>query len=740
MASGPSGLSILVDEKRVNDLLAQKTGIKALVRAGCNLSVFIAFVSLFTLLALGEPFSQNRAFSGFVRRKFDTDAQMSLDEVDTITDFWRYTNVTLLPAIYGNDTRKYTYPGYVLEKFLPMGGANRLFGVVRLRQLKVLPGEGCSVSGTFSGAFPVCNGPYSVASENKEEFGPLSPMGEPEFRWYKAKGSDTFAGRVSDYPTSGYQEVLTSDFNTSFWRLRMMEEENWIDDTTRAIFYEFTIYNFNTGVYAVCTIAFEIAPSGRFVKTFTVDTLMQRHLAALGFGDTADWLVLVGEVILLLFVLRYLMEEASEFLGCEARGERRIRVPTVKTEYFTDAWNLLDWLNLLIMVATLGMRAATWSKASALQVYVGDPAKQTVRTFTDMSGVAANVRTIHALLATNAVLTWFKAVKYINIIPYITTFMQTVRVAQKLLGSFIVVFTATLLGFVLGYSIAFGEDFASFRTTWKAYVFLMRTFVGDSNMQVVVDADPFLGSLLILLFVVGMFFLIMNLFYAIMISALADAKQIEDQRSVKKMQQMKERLDSVWYTLNEQFKLEQNFRAYLPGLYSRIGIWKKKKEKKEQERDEAMALKLRAKSVDDMQALGPGAPTFGRRKRRPLVTSVAALEDDVLSDPGSEPDLGPLRHKEQLYHTDEWAAFTGGLVDGKPPEPEPTPECIDLVVDATRYVAAGICERTRGARGVLFSEMSESKEVLLSIATVLEVLGRRARDLEAQQRQVLKSF
>ena len=48
--------------------------------------------------------------------------------------------------------------------------------------------------------------------------------------------------------------------------------------------------------------------------------------------------------------------------------------------------------------------------------------------------MAANIRQVHSLVAFNTVLTWFKTVKYISIIPYVTTFMQTVVISQQPLG------------------------------------------------------------------------------------------------------------------------------------------------------------------------------------------------------------------------------------------------------------------------------------------------------------------
>jgi len=116
----------------------------------------------------------------------------------------------------------------------------------------------------------------------------------------------------------------------------------------------------------------------------------------------------------------------------------------------------------------------------------------------------------------------------------------------------------------------------------------------------------------------------------------------------------------------------------------------------------------------------------------------------------SEPDLGPLRSLEQIRPKNTMEdSFNFSqtlesldpkmLTDGTAPEEaDLADESVELILDASRHVARGIVDRTRGARVVLLDEMAESMDVLNNVSTVLEVLGKRTRDLEAQQRQILK--
>ena len=187
------------------------------------------------------------------------------------------------------------------------------------------------------------------------------------------------------------------------------------------------------------------------------------------------------------------------------------------------------------MIVTVCYKVDTWAKAGSL--YVISPTNWndiTVDMYSNFHAVASNIRQIHSLVAFNTILTWFKAVKYINIIPYVTTFMQTVSISQQNLGSWIVVFTSTLVGFVLAFSTAFGGDVSELRTPFQAFVFIMLTILGNSNLAVIYAVAPLLGSLLIMMYVVSIFFVIMNLFYAIIVSTLSDAKIEEDAKQKKK--------------------------------------------------------------------------------------------------------------------------------------------------------------------------------------------------------------
>lgn len=52
----------------------------------------------------------------------------------------------------------------------------------------------------------------------------------------------------------------------------------------------------------------------------------------------------------------------------------------------------------------------------------------------------------------------------------------------------------------------------------EAFIFIMLTILGNTDVSVIYAVSPLLGALLIIIYVVGIFFVIMNLFYAIIVS------------------------------------------------------------------------------------------------------------------------------------------------------------------------------------------------------------------------------
>lgn len=802
-----SSLSILVDEKRVNDLLKQKTGAKAFLRSACNLVVFIGFITLFTYLALGEPLSVHRSFQTYLKHRFDTGAAVRLSEVNDIAGFYHYWNRSLIPGLYSNSTRQYTFPGAPIPKLLKLDGDkanNRLFGLLRVRMQKVISGSGCSVQDTYSGKFSTCYGDLTKETDDRKAFGPVEVIGGPMFKYEETEEAADTIGWLSVYAPGGFMEAMSGNYSASLELMDQLMVNGWLGPASRVVWFEFTIYNLNLGLYAVCRIMFEISPVGGWLKSFDVDILDERHLAPLGDGGIMAWVLLIMEATIVVLVFRYLLEEASEFIGC-APGKRRMDVSRlrIKWGYFTDGWNMLDWANLILMIYVFILRIQVWMLGSYVLV-VGT--NMTHKDYLSLHDAVEGVKHIRELTAFNAVLTWFKAVKYITILPYIGTFMETLSASWKYLVGWTAIFLTSFMGFCLSYCTAFGESITDFRTLPRTFVFLIRAFVGNADMRLVYDANPVIGSALILMFVVSMVFINMNLLYAIIISYMSDARAVQEVAEAKEWAKFMDKVYGFGNTVARGLQLQARFRSCFPGLWSRMKTWEKNRMELEKKRDArvAMRLKMQMPHEDIEGVMGSASPSYGRRKKRMYKQEAELDSIDIESnkaDTDSEPDLGPLRFKEQLetkhdhhddhhfhhddhdhhlsiedahhdkenhhhhnhhhhhhhdhhhhhgdhhhhdhhhhdhhHHHHDHHHHHGFGADHHQDQADRDEEAKELVFKATEHVVWTITERCHGARNLVVGEMGEARQVLQGIGNVLEVLGRRARSLEAQQEQVL---
>jgi len=260
-------------------------------------------------------------------------------------------------------------------------------------------------------------------------------------------------------------------------------------------------------------------------------------------------------------------------------------------------------------------------------------------------------------------------------------------------------------------------------------------------MTTVHDAAPFTASLLIVVFVVIIFFTVMQLFVSLILGALQDAKLTEELKQARQWQELVDRTHEFMVTMSTTFMLEERLREFVPGLYYRYRRMKQRRYEHEMRREEAYEER-QAKDLGGRQPLplGAASPSWGRIK-----VNQGVMVQNVGEDSGSEPDLGPLHNKAQLRAVEDHGRLGSssslGSADSGPKGPKATEEeVVDLVVESTRYIVGGVVERTGAAKSLLVTEMSEASDILRNITTVVEVLNKRARDLEMQQQQFTRHF
>lgn len=716
--------SILEDEGLVSKLRKDRGGIKAFLKSISTVVIFALFVTTFTLLVLGEPYVHFRTFEHYIRRRFGgEDAKggvQPLTEVKSIDEFWQYMDTTVMYALYGNES-EYVYANRAIPPLIELDAYNRLLGPLRMRTVRVKPNEGCKVPDAFTRYFEKCYGQYSPESESTDPYG---MPGQP-FNHAPSTYGQMHSGIVSTYSSGGFMEVLTTNRTLTQELYHHLKKDNWVDYATRAIFLDLTVWNGNDGLYGVTRITFEIAPSGNWYQTMEVDVITQRFIKPFGYGTTMEWMMMIGDMILCLFILYYIAEELSE-------------LTILKLNYLKDGWNMLDWVNLSLLIVVFVVRLQTYIDADSLALESSELLVPSH--FTDMHSLALNIRFVRHMNAVNAVLIWVKAVKYVNFIPYVTTMIWTIRLSWQLFVSFMVVFSSAFVGFVIAYGVGFGDKFEELNTFPSAALFLMRSFLGDADLTGVYYEAPLLGSLLIILFVLGIYFIMLNIFYGIMVNALEEAKAKQDEGANEKWEKFLQKIETFKTLVWKGLDLDQKIKKNLPGLYARMHRRRRDRMERDKLRKERQEKKATLKGGDGTSSLldveGPHNPNAGRRfKRKTKANEAAAALGDDSSD--SEVDLGPL--SDSMVRKGGGGGERTQRDKAKKKKGQVFRASSEAIMEAVDHMAGGLMERTNQMRSVVLTEMKEGKQILFGISDVLEVLNRRVSDLEVQQNQFLES-
>jgi hypothetical protein len=147
---------------------------------------------------------------------------------------------------------------------------------------------------------------------------------------YKSTTDIPYIGKTNTYSSGGYMFDLRGKLSYIQGNLTMLENMEWIDRQTRAIFVEFNLYNPNANLLAVISILFEFSMSGNVVSTPNI-VILNLFNGIQNSGEY-DKVTLGCLVIYMIAVLIIMVIEMRSML-----------LDKSLLRYFLNFWNLLTW-------------------------------------------------------------------------------------------------------------------------------------------------------------------------------------------------------------------------------------------------------------------------------------------------------------------------------------------------------------------------------------------------------------
>jgi len=500
------------------------------------------------------------------------------------------------------------------DYYHPVDVYNRMLGSVRIRQSRVKLKDDCQVGPLFAEYRIKCYPPlFFPADEDTAPFGP-----DLKFGHSTDDGGSTYAGSLGMYPPSGYMVSLPMDSQGALDKIKELRDGEFLGPWTRCVFIDLVVWSPNINTYSILTVMAEFGPGGGVVTHTALLSMSNRMLrAGGGFTDPSDIASLCLLILVLIFVVAFIAEELRE-------------IKKSGSDYFRDGWNILDWINMLLLLVGFGMRVFIWSEAAGMEI--GQAQLSNPSLFPSFRSFAQVCEMVKLLNAINAVLLFGKCTKYLRHIPVIKELVRVLWKALDLFVPFFVMLFVAFLGFGMAYSVAFGDRIWELSSLGSALVYLCRAFVRDVTLMPVYAMMPQFGAAMILMFYIIFLLLGVNILFAIIADAMFRHKY--------EAQEGKDENNHEDEPVEEFFReIRRRWRAFLkrrfPKLYKRI-YRRKKKRVEEQDGDKAPNpngdFVLPEDSDDESvnsfaQDKGPALPT-----KDDLMRSIEHMSGRILSE------------------------------------------------------------------------------------------------------------
>ncbi|PAA60628.1 hypothetical protein BOX15_Mlig030870g5 [Macrostomum lignano] len=476
--------------------------VKATLR---ELVIYCCFLVLMTVVAFGTKnismYNFTQSISGLFLKVPISNGTKLFAEINSIQEWWSFVNRPLLDGLFSSSgnlsAANATARSTIYYETV-------LLGVAQIRQVRV-GNRTCKVAKPFRGVIGWCHGPYSADNAHRGAFqgrGGGSGMAWVYQNEAHLDGSGSYSGAVATYEGGGYRALLQPTWAASEQTLRNLFDSLWLDRSTRAVFIDFTMYNPNVNLFCVARLVAELPATGGVVPSWEF-----RSLKLLRYVEPFDYFVAACECGLLLMCIYYTVLEVLEI--------RRQRMAYLKV-----LSNYLDVALLIVCYVCAGFNiyriAAVSNKLHQLLVDSLD-----CPNFYSLSYWQTCFN--HAV-AIAVFLAWIKVFKYVRFSRTLTMLSATLGSCAKDLVAFCIIFFIIFFAFALLGTLVFGTQVDDFQNFQQAVFTLFRIILGDVNFYKIQQANRLIGPVYFLLYVFFVFFILLNMFLAIINEKFGEVK------------------------------------------------------------------------------------------------------------------------------------------------------------------------------------------------------------------------
>ncbi|XP_007473716.1 polycystic kidney disease 2-like 2 protein isoform X2 [Monodelphis domestica] len=433
----------------------------------------------------------------FLETSVPGEDRTNFKSISTTEEFWKFMEGPLLDGLF------FDY-GYNTETLDQMKSSriyheNILLGVPQIRQLKVRNNT-CIVYSKFKSLMDECFDRYTIGNEDQSDFG----RGEvPEWTYSRATSkSFQHRGLVGVYNDGGYRFTLPLSKTDAKSKFSFLQANNWITRGTRAVFIDFSVYNANVNLFCIIRLVAEFPATGGVLTSWTFNSVK-----LLRYVSYFDYFIASCEIIFCIFIITFIIQEIK-------------KIKEHKYAYFKSIWNLLELLLLVLSFLAISVNILRTSKATLLLGHLLGKNKE----YADFYFLAFWQILYNDIIAINIFFAWIKIFKFISFNETMSQLSTTLSRCIKDIIAFAIMFFIIFFAYAqLGY-LVFGSQVDDFSTFQNSVFTQFRIVLGDFNFANIEKANWVLGPAYFITFIFFVFFVLLNMFLAIINDAYSEVK------------------------------------------------------------------------------------------------------------------------------------------------------------------------------------------------------------------------
>ena len=306
-------------------------------------------------------------------------------------------------------------------------------------------------------------------------------------------------GRLNTYSGGGYILQLPRNPYAARELIQSVKKTKWIDEQTRAVFLEFTLFNPNVQLFTVVELLFEYSNTGFVFPYHLTYTANFYH-----YQNEFETFVAVVEILFVIYLFIFTCDEMKKFLRMSC------------ADYFNDSWTAVELGILGLAYTIIGLFINRLIVCNNVMGVFDDNNFDKFANFHTAAFYDALLRYVMAALILLVILKVFKLLRFNARLSMLS---QTLYSARGMLFAYSFSLFGVAMAFAIFAVLVFGTVLEGYRNFPRTVITMFLFMLGQSDYYGLQKANPVFGPLFFFIFSVTFQFIFVQYFITLLMDA-----------------------------------------------------------------------------------------------------------------------------------------------------------------------------------------------------------------------------